>query len=70
MNRESPLESDRRDLEHSDGSKTLVWVRRGRIHLAVIGAAAALAAGSAGAVDPASGDVDQTSTPPPAAQAD
>ena len=60
----STLDNGRRDLEQPDGSRTLVWVRQGRIHLAVLGTAAALAAGgvaSTGADTPGSGQ-DQ---PPP-----
>jgi hypothetical protein len=65
MNAESPLDRDKHDLEHPDGSRTLVWMRRGRIHLAVLGTAAALAAG-APAAGPPSGVEDQGQAPPAA----
>jgi hypothetical protein len=45
MNAESPLDDDRDDLKQPDGSKTLVWVRRGRMRVAILGAAAVLAGG-------------------------
>ena len=66
MRAESTLDHDRRDLQHPDGSKTLVWVRRGRIRLAVLGAAAALAAGGAAAGDTAFGAGDPGQAPSPA----
>jgi hypothetical protein len=44
------------DLEHSDGSRTIVWVRKGRIRLAVLGSAAVLAAGGSAAYGAAGDD--------------
>jgi hypothetical protein len=52
------------DLEHPDGARTIVWVRNGRIRLAVLGSAVVLAAGGAGAYG-AAGD-----NQPPAPSAD
>jgi hypothetical protein len=37
------------DLEHSDGSRVLIWVRKGRVRLAVLGSAAVLATSGAAA---------------------
>ena len=44
------------DLEHPDGSRALVWVRKGRVRLAVLGSAAVLAAGGAVASGAAGAD--------------
>jgi hypothetical protein len=55
MNEKHALDTHR-DLEHSDGSRTLVWVRNGRIRLAILGSAAVLAAGGTGAYGAAGDD--------------
>ncbi|MFL5781932.1 MAG: hypothetical protein ACJ760_11520 [Thermoleophilaceae bacterium] len=71
MNGESPLDHGGHDLEQPDGARTLVWVRRGRVRLAVLGSAAVLAAGVAGAAPASGADTpgggDQKGGPPAAA---
>jgi hypothetical protein len=54
MNAKSQLDHDRDDLKHPDGSRTLVWARRGRMRLAILGSATVLAGGGAYAVGNAS----------------
>jgi len=54
--------NDTSDLEHPDGSRTVVWVRNGRIRLAVLGSAAVLAA-SGGAVAGAAADQHRAAPP-------
>jgi hypothetical protein len=53
---EKPTVNTHRDLEHPDGSRTIVWVRNGRIRLAVLGSAAVLAASGASALGAAGDD--------------
>jgi hypothetical protein len=55
MNEEQAANTHR-DLEHSDGSRTLVWVRKGRVRLAIVGSAAVLAASGAAASGAAGDD--------------
>jgi hypothetical protein len=55
MNEEQAVNTHH-DLEHPDGSRTMVWVRRGRIRLAVLGSAAVLAASGTGAYGAAGDD--------------
>src|SRR4051794_1061149 len=45
MDNGQPLDAGRRDLEHPDGARMVLWNRGGRVRLAVIGSALALAAG-------------------------
>lgn len=40
-----PTDHHAGELDHPDGTRTLVWSRRGRIRIAVIGSALAIAAG-------------------------
>jgi len=56
---ERPINDIANDLELPDGSRTLVWVRKGRIRLAILGSAAVLAAGGAAAYR-AAGDENQS----------
>jgi hypothetical protein len=68
MNAESPLDDDRDDLKQPDGSKTLVWVRRGRMRLAILGTAAVLAGGGYAIGNSSSGSSGSaTANAPPAA---
>lgn len=55
MNEKQPPNTHR-DLEHPDGSRTIVWVRNGRIRLAILSSAAVLAAGGTGAYGAAGDD--------------
>jgi hypothetical protein len=64
MSERHSLNDDRHDLVHPDGSRTIVWVRRGRVRLAVIGSAAVLAAGGAAYATPG----DDQAGPPAADQ--
>src|SRR4051812_983293 len=41
-----PRNHARHDLEQPDGAQTLVWTRRGRVRLAVLGSSVVLAAGA------------------------
>lgn len=46
MKKARPLEHGSQDLQQPDGAKAIVWSRRGRIRLAVLGSSAVLAAGA------------------------
>jgi hypothetical protein len=45
------------DLSYPDGSRLMVWTRRGRVRVAVVGATLAIAAGGAGTLQPNLPDV-------------
>ncbi len=47
MEKRRPIDGARPDLEHPDGARMVVWSRRGRLRLAVLGSSLALAAAGA-----------------------
>ena len=42
-------------MQHPDGARTIVWMRNGRIRLAIVGSALAIAAGGGAAAGESAG---------------